>query len=256
MTHGGLAGSSRIGLTPRRSNRRTSCSAPSRGSSARPTFAARSDSRSGIIALFRLGSFIPAPFVDFGNVQQCLAGNAGQRVGSLRPRQPLQRRCAAAAVDLRARHHAVHHRVDHRAAAARRHPPLRDPLQGGPVGPGAAHAVHALPHHRARRAAVDDAHHRRPQRARCSRRPARRVLGQLITERRLVRDPAHGHHHDRRHRPHHVDGRAHHRARHRQRHVAADLHLDRRDLPELALGDRPARAARDILIDGASRSAC
>jgi len=31
----------------------------------------------GIVALFRLGSFIPAPFVDFGNVQECLAGNAG-----------------------------------------------------------------------------------------------------------------------------------------------------------------------------------
>jgi preprotein translocase subunit SecY len=30
-----------------------------------------------IIAIFRLGSFIPAPFVDFGNVQECLAGNAG-----------------------------------------------------------------------------------------------------------------------------------------------------------------------------------
>ncbi|MCU1410886.1 MAG: preprotein translocase subunit SecY [Rhodoglobus sp.] len=31
----------------------------------------------GIVALFRLGSFIPAPFVDFGNVQECLASNAG-----------------------------------------------------------------------------------------------------------------------------------------------------------------------------------
>ncbi|PJJ61822.1 preprotein translocase subunit SecY [Compostimonas suwonensis] len=31
----------------------------------------------GIVALFRLGSFIPAPFVDFGNVQQCLADNQG-----------------------------------------------------------------------------------------------------------------------------------------------------------------------------------
>lgn len=29
----------------------------------------------GIIAIFRLGSFIPAPFVDYGNVQACLAGN-------------------------------------------------------------------------------------------------------------------------------------------------------------------------------------
>jgi len=31
----------------------------------------------GIVALFRLGSFIPAPFVDFTNVQQCLAENQG-----------------------------------------------------------------------------------------------------------------------------------------------------------------------------------
>jgi len=30
----------------------------------------------GIIVIFRLGSFIPAPFVDFGNVQQCLALNS------------------------------------------------------------------------------------------------------------------------------------------------------------------------------------
>ena len=30
-----------------------------------------------IVALFRLGSFIPAPFVDFQNVQICLAGNQG-----------------------------------------------------------------------------------------------------------------------------------------------------------------------------------
>ncbi|MDY7529095.1 MULTISPECIES: preprotein translocase subunit SecY [Cryobacterium] len=31
----------------------------------------------GIVALFRLGSFIPSPFVDFGNVQACLAANQG-----------------------------------------------------------------------------------------------------------------------------------------------------------------------------------
>ena len=30
-----------------------------------------------VIAFFRLGSFIPAPFVDYQNVQACLAGNAG-----------------------------------------------------------------------------------------------------------------------------------------------------------------------------------
>ncbi len=31
----------------------------------------------GVIAIFRLGSFIPAPFVDFSNVQACLALNQG-----------------------------------------------------------------------------------------------------------------------------------------------------------------------------------
>jgi preprotein translocase subunit SecY len=31
----------------------------------------------GIVALFRLGSFIPAPFVDFSNVQACLASTQG-----------------------------------------------------------------------------------------------------------------------------------------------------------------------------------
>ncbi|WP_423922155.1 preprotein translocase subunit SecY [Frigoribacterium sp. 2-23] len=31
----------------------------------------------GIIALFRLGSFVPSPFVDYQNVQICLAGNQG-----------------------------------------------------------------------------------------------------------------------------------------------------------------------------------
>ena len=36
----------------------------------------------GIIALFRLGSFIPAPFVDFENVQSCLAPAAGTEGGA------------------------------------------------------------------------------------------------------------------------------------------------------------------------------
>jgi len=35
----------------------------------------------GIVALFRLGSFIPAPFVDFGNVQACLAANQSNAAG-------------------------------------------------------------------------------------------------------------------------------------------------------------------------------
>ena len=31
----------------------------------------------GIVAIFRLGSFVPAPFVDYGNVQACIASNDG-----------------------------------------------------------------------------------------------------------------------------------------------------------------------------------
>ncbi|MFP7762173.1 preprotein translocase subunit SecY [Marisediminicola sp. LYQ134] len=31
----------------------------------------------GIVAIFRLGSFIPAPYVDYGNIQECIASNDG-----------------------------------------------------------------------------------------------------------------------------------------------------------------------------------
>ncbi|MGO2664583.1 MAG: preprotein translocase subunit SecY, partial [Mycetocola reblochoni] len=31
----------------------------------------------GVIVLYRLGSFVPAPFVDFENVQTCLQQNQG-----------------------------------------------------------------------------------------------------------------------------------------------------------------------------------
>ncbi|GAA2844528.1 protein translocase subunit secY/sec61 alpha [Leucobacter komagatae] len=37
----------------------------------------------GIVALFRLGSFIPTPFVDFNNVQACLASNRGEGTAGL-----------------------------------------------------------------------------------------------------------------------------------------------------------------------------
>jgi hypothetical protein len=89
----------------------------------------------------------PRPNVSYNAVAQCIAG-AGRRQRLPRPRQPLQRWRAAPAVDLRAGHHAVHHGVDHRAAAHRGHPSLRGPQEGGPGGPDQDDAVHALPHHR------------------------------------------------------------------------------------------------------------
>ena len=54
--------------------------------------------------------------------------------------------------------------------------------------------------------------------------------------------------HDRRHRPHHVDGRAHHRARHRQRHVAPDLHLDRRARSPPRCGRSSSRKGFEIFL--------
>ena len=48
--------------------------------------------------------------------------------------------------------------------------------------------------------------------------------------------PGHGRHHDRRHRRHHVARRADHRARRRQRHVHPDLHPGRGHLPDLPVG--------------------
>ena len=54
---------------------------------------------------------------------------------------------------------------------------------------------------------------------------------------------AHGHHHDRRHRHDHVVRRAHHRPRHRQRHVDPDLHVDRLGVPGALWGDQEGRTA-------------
>ena len=104
----------------------------------------------GIMALFRLGSHIPAPGVDTAALNQCLGiskadGTSNQASG---PDQPLLRRRAAPAVDLRARHHAVHHRVDHPAAAHRRDPAPGGPEEGGPVRADEDHAVHPVPDHR------------------------------------------------------------------------------------------------------------
>ena len=65
----------------------------------------------------------------------------------------------------------------------------------------------------------------------------------LAPQRRHRHLPGHGRHHDRRHRGDHVARRADHRARHRQRHVDPDLHPGRRHLPVLDVaGPEDARA--------------
>ena len=199
-----------------------------------------------IIALYRLGRTSPRPSSTSPTCRPASGSSAGT-AGLLVARQPVLGRRAAAAVDLRARRHAVHHGDDHRAAAARGHPALRDPLQGGPGGPGAADAVHALPHDRARAAAVDDARHGRPQRP-AVRHDRRSRVRAAAHQRRVVGAAAHDHHDDRRHRPHHVVRRARHRARHRQRHVAADLHLDRGGLPRRRCGRSGSRKGFEVFL--------
>ena len=114
----------------------------------------------GIMALFRLGSVIPTPGVDYAAVQSCIDQRRRQR--ALQPDQPVQRRRAAAAVDLRARDHAVHHGEHHRAAAHRGDPAVRGAQEGGPVRHGEAHAVHALPDDRPGGPAVDRPHRAGP----------------------------------------------------------------------------------------------
>ena len=114
----------------------------------------------GIVALFRFGSFIPAPFVDFGNVQACLAANQGasglyELVNLFSGGALLQLSIfalgimpyitASIIVQLLRVVIPTSRPSTRRARRARR-----------------AHAVHALPHDRARRAAVDDAHHGGP----------------------------------------------------------------------------------------------
>ena len=182
----------------------------------------------------------------------CRRGDQGRQRQYLRVGQPVQRRCAAQAVDLRAGHHAVHHREHHPAAADRGDPAPGDAPQGGPGRHHEDHAVHALPDdrsgdppgHRHRR----DGEHRQPA-AGLHRGPA--------LEQGLVHHRHDGHRDHRGHVGDHVAGRARHRPRHRQRHVDPDLHPGRRGLPERVLEhlqDQARLRLRDRAPRRASRS--
>lgn len=81
-----------------------------------------------IIIVYRIGSFIPTPGVDYNVVNKCMAtiGSASQEnfIGLV---NLFSGGAMLPAVYLRAGRHAVHHRVHRGAAAARGHPPLRGP---------------------------------------------------------------------------------------------------------------------------------
>ena len=118
-----------------------------------------------IIVIFRLGSQVPAPGVNVANVQSCI--DQVSAPGSLQPGQPVLRRRAAPADDLRAGDHAVHHGEHHPAAAGRGDPAARGPEEGGPGRADEDHPVHPLPDARPRGPPGD-----RHRRARPLRQPA------------------------------------------------------------------------------------
>ena len=160
----------------------------------------------GIIIIYRIGSFIPTP-------RRRLQGRpAVRRLDEQRLRElhwsgePLLRRRNAAAVDFRTGRHAVHHGIDRHPAAACGHPSLRGAAQGRPVWRSQADPVHPLPDHRPCRAAV---HHHSGDRT--FRRAVQLPVLPGRAGRFRVEPCGHGAHHDRRHRPHHVDGRIGHR---------------------------------------------
>ena len=69
-----------------------------------------------IVAVYRVGAMLPSPGVSYPNIQKCIDGC--RRPEHLPAAEPVQRRRAAAAVRVRARDHAVHHREHHHPAAA------------------------------------------------------------------------------------------------------------------------------------------
>ena len=168
----------------------------------------------GILAVYRFGAWLPAPGVNSDQIKSVLrlAGD-----GRARPAEPLLGRRAVAVRGVRARDHAVRHRLDHPAAHDRGDPEAGGAPEGGRGRLRQDQPVHALPHRRARGAAGDGL--RVPVQA-----PGRH-------QPELRQPRAHRHHADGRHRAADVVRRADHEARHRQRHLDPDLRVDPLELP-------------------------
>ncbi|CAA9525892.1 MAG: Protein translocase subunit SecY, partial [uncultured Solirubrobacteraceae bacterium] len=171
-----------------------------------------------------------------GDQRRGRQGGAGflQRLEHPRLPEPVQRRRPVAHRAVCAGDHAVHHRLDHPAAADGRRAVAGEAAEGGRGRPAADHAVHALPHRRTRLRPVDRLRvplplvhrERRPADHRQLQRGAR-LLDRHLADGRLRAD--------------HVDGRAHHTARDRQRDLADDLRVDRLRTAQrrAGLGDEP-----------------
>ena len=177
----------------------------------------------GDAALYRLGAYIPAPGVDVDAVKEVEDNFGGSSIlgflnlfsgGSLSRLSPV-----------RAGDHALHHGLDHPAAADRRGPLAGAPPERGRGRPAEDHPVHALPDRRPRLRPVARLRLPLPVLRQRSRRQRRRHphLRQGLPDRDLPHRRLH---------PADVARRADHPARHRQRHLADDLRLDRSVDPE------------------------
>ena len=99
-----------------------------------------------IIAIFRFGSHVPVPYIDFHAILELKKSAANGSGGTVGLPGSLLRRRVDEFRGIRARDHALHHRVDHHAAARG-----CDPQTGGMAGRRSDraeedHAVDALPH--------------------------------------------------------------------------------------------------------------
>jgi hypothetical protein len=105
-----------------------------------------------MLAIYRLGSYVPVPGIDQNAVN---AIKEQAREGGVLVPAALQRKGAHAVRALRARHHALHHELDHHAD-----PDGGDPQAAAVAGTGCCraaqdHAVDPVPNHRHLGPAVD-----------------------------------------------------------------------------------------------------
>ena len=99
-----------------------------------------------IVAVYRLGAHLPVPYVDFAAIQD-LQDQADEHRRRRLPRPVLRRRDHERR-DLLPRDHAVHHGVDHHAAARRGDPEARAVAARGSDRSEEDHPVDPLPHGR------------------------------------------------------------------------------------------------------------
>ena len=181
-----------------------------------------------MLALYRMGAYVPVPGIDLDAVEELQAPGRERRWRAGLPPAVLRRR-AHPVRHLRPRDHAVHHGVDHHADPHGGDPEARGVAAAGRGGAAQDHPVDPLPHdrHRARCSRPVWPSCSTTAAAGCSAAVATPPASTVAARLHAVRGAHRGAHAHRRHRAAHVDGRAHHPARHRQRHVAADLRLGR-----------------------------